>query len=279
MPVHSFALPQARLTRIGYLDIPVPAELLGLTAEQVAAVPWAAPTWADENRPLLGNAAWFADVGDLRIVFDPLQTLDVVLRPDRESERTHQDAVAALFADSGFPVESVDLVVMTHIDGVGMAARRDDSESWAPYFPKARILMSDVELAGFRNAQNAGDAAPDLVRSAWSALIDAGLVHTYRDGDTLAPGLVADVSGGHGPGHTVLHFEDHGKIAFSLIGHRAVTPVQLATGECTALNEDPAEAWRLLHENARDGRMIAGSLWPTPGHGRWIDGTLRSGGE
>jgi len=276
MAVDIIELPQGRLTRVGYLDLPVPAELLGLTAEQVAAVPWAAPTWADGDRPRLGNAAWFADLGDLRIVFDPLQTLDVVLRPDRDTERTHQDAVAEAFEDAGFPVQSVDLVVMTHIDGIGMAARRDETGAWAPYFPNARILMSDTELSGFRNAANGG-AETDPVRAVWSALIDAGQVHPFHHGDALAPGLVADVSGGHGPGHTVLHFENQGRVALSLIGHLAVTPVHLATGECAALNEDPAEAWRLLQENAADGRMIAGSLWPTPGYGRWIDGELRAG--
>ncbi|MGE3465246.1 MAG: hypothetical protein AB7I04_25395, partial [Pseudomonadales bacterium] len=266
-----------RLTRIGYLDIPVPAELLGLTAEQVAGVSWAAPTWASDDQPLLGNAAWFADLGGIRLVFDPLQTLDVVLRPDRDSERRHQDAVADLFAASGYPVESVDLVVMTHIDGVGMAARRDDAGNWTPFFPNARILMSDVELAGFRQAHPGAATAADLVGEVWSALIEAGHVHSYSDGQTLAPSLVAEVSGGHGPGHSVLHFKEDDGVALSLIGHLAVTPIQLATGECTALNEDPAAAWRLLHENARDGRMIAGSLWPTPGYGRWIEGSLHAG--
>lgn len=267
-----------RLTRVGYLDIPVPAELLGLTSAQVTALPWAAPTWANGSQPLLGNAAWFADLGGRRLVFDPLQTLDVVLRPDSEAEQTHQEAVTRCFADAGFPVESVDLVVMTHIDGVGMAARRDGRGVWSPFFPNARILMSEVELAGFQAATSAAEETPDLVRTAWSALLDAGFVDTFRDGDTLAPGLLADVSGGHGPGHSVLHFREGDSTVLSLIGHLAVTPVQLATGECAALNEDPAEAWRLLHENARDGRLLAGSLWPTPGYGRWIAGELRPGG-
>jgi len=275
--VETIALPQGRLTRVGYLDLPVPAELLGLTADQVAELPWAAPTWARGDQPILGNAAWFGDLGDKRFVFDPLQTLDVVLRADRDAERTHQDAVTRLFADSGFPVESVDQVVMTHIDGVGMIARRDEDGHWEPFFPNARILMSDVELAGFQNAPATAKVESDLVRAAWSALIDSGVVHTFGDGESLAPGLVADVSGGHGPGHTVLHFSGTDGIALSLIGHLAVTAVQLATGECAALNEDPAAAWRLLHENAGDGRMIAGSLWPTPGYGRWIDDELRAG--
>lgn len=270
-------LPQGRLTRVGYLDVPVPSTLLGLTADEVTAIPWSTPTWARETQPLLGAAAWVLDTGERRLVFDPLQTLDVLLRPDRDAERTNQDAVARLFADAGFPVDSVDQVVMSHIDGVGMVARRDDEGSWFPFFPRATILLSDVELQEFLRPAPAGEAEADLVREAWTALVDAGCVDTFASGETIAPGVLADVSGGHGPGHTVMHFQRDEAVELSLIGHLAVSPIHLATGACAALNEDPAAAWRLLQENAADGRLIAGALWPTPGYGRWRDGALRAG--
>jgi len=277
MSLQTIELAQATLTRVGYLDIPVPADLLGLTPEAVAAVGWSAPVWAKGDQPLLGAAAWFADVGGRRIAFDPLQTLDVLLRPDADTERDHQDAVARLFAESGFPVESVELVVLSHIDGIGMVARHEHG-SWAPFFPNARILLSDAELAGFLNASSAGgEQASDPVRTAWTALLEAGCVDTYGHGDVIAPGLTADVSGGHGPGHAVMHFTGgDGTVEFSLIGHLAVSPLHLATGECAALNEDPAAAWRILHEVADDGHRIAGALWPTPGCGRWQDGQLHA---
>jgi hypothetical protein len=271
-------LPRGRLTRVGYLEVPVPAALLGLSADEVAAIPWSMPTWARETQPLLGAAAWVFDTGERRLVFDPLQTLDVLLRPDRDAERTNQEAVARLFADAGYPVESIDLVVMSHIDGVGMVARRDDDGNWSPFFPRARVLLSDLELRGFlETGAAADDAPPDLTRAAWTALVDAGCIDTFADGETIVPGVLADVSGGHGPGHTVMHFQRDEAVELSLIGHLAVSPIHLATGECAALNEDPAAAWRLLHENAADGRLIAGALWPTPGYGRWRDGALRAG--
>ena len=271
MNTHVLDLSPGRLTRIGYLDVPVPAELLGLTEASVNALDWAAPTWAQEGQPLLGAAAWVGDFGGRRLAFDPLQTLDVLLRPDADTERTTAAAVAERFAAAGFPIESFDQVILSHIDGIGMTAVRDDSGAWVPYFPDARILLSDTELDGFLNSARNNEAGPaDQVRDAWLALIDAGCVDTYTHGEAIAPGIVAEVSGGHGPGHTVIHFQGTDEVELSLIGHLAVSAVHLATGECEALNEDPATAWRLLHDVARDGRRIAGALWPAPGAGRWL---------
>jgi len=276
MSIDTLEFTCGRLTRIGYLDLPVPSGLLGLTPEQVVGVPWSAPRWAAGDQPLLGLGAWFADLGGRRVAIDPLQTLDVVLRPDRDAERQHQDAVERLFAQAGFAVGTVDLVVLTHIDGVGMAARRDDAGRWVPFFPNARILLSDVELAGLRG-QCAVERPADLVSEAWAALLEAGCVGSYRDGEAVVPGLVAQVSGGHGRGHAVLQIREGERTVFSFIGHLAVSAVHLATGECGALNEDPAEAWRLLHEVAQGEGLLAGSLWPTPGYGRWDGERLRSG--
>ena len=279
MTVHTIELEHVTLTRVGYLDLPVPAELLGVAADAVAAIPWAAPIWADGDQPRIGAAAWFADVGGRRIVYDPLLALDVVLRPDRETERTHQDAVARLFAEAGFPPESVDLVVASHIDGIGMVARRDDAGRWAPLFPEAQVLLSDVELGAFLNAaRDGGEAADDAERQAWTALVDQGRVDTYAHGEAIVPGFVAEVSGGHGRGHAVMHVGlDRARPAVSLIGHLAVTAVHLATGECETLNEDPPAAWSLLQRTIADGRLLVGPLWPSPGYGRWVDDELHAG--
>lgn len=278
MSIEKIELQSGTLTRAGYTDLPVPADLLGLTPEVVADIPWSDPIWATESQPRLGAAAWFAETGGIRLVFDPIQALDVVFRADRETELATRSAVTELFAQAGYPLESIDLVVISHLEDVGMVAQRDDDGSWIPTFPNARILISDLELSAFQEpAAKTGDGTPDATRDAWTSLIENGHVQSFSHGDTIAPGIVADVSGGHSAGHTVFHF-GHAKIPdFSLIGHLAVTPLHLATGECAALNRDPLEAWRLLQENANDGRLIAGALWPTPGYGRWVEGELQAG--
>lgn len=277
MTIDTIELDGLTLTRVGYLDLPVPAELLGLTPEAVNAVPWAAPLWADGDQPRVGAAAWFADIAGQRIVYDPLFALDVVLRADPDAERTHEEAVSTAFTEAGFPADSVDLAIASHIEDVGMIARRDATTGWAPFFPKAQVLLSDVELQSFLEASDASDPEPDPTREAWRALIDQGRVRTFRHGDAIAPGLHADVSGGHSRGHTVLNVgPDPDRPVASLIGHLAVTAVHLATGKCDALNEDPAAAWSILQATIADGRRLIGPLWPAPGNGSWVAGELQA---
>lgn len=57
MSTNSLQLKHAQLTRVGHLDIPVPAALLGLDPEVVAGLSWAAPTWADGEAILPGLTA------------------------------------------------------------------------------------------------------------------------------------------------------------------------------------------------------------------------------
>jgi hypothetical protein len=63
-----------------------------------------------------------------------------------------------------------------------------------------------------------------------------------------------------------------------MIGHLAVSPLHLATGECPTLQSEPARAWSLLRETVEDGRMLIGPLWPSPGFGRWVSGGFVLGG-
>jgi hypothetical protein len=247
---------------------------VGLTPDQFAQIAWASPLWAENEQVRIGAAAWFAHTGGKRLVFDPVQAADAVLRADPTAEQTHQAAIANVFAEAGFARESVDLVVMSHIEGVGMVAWRDSDGGWSPYFPDARLLVSDVVLREFTDAGPQGE--DDLQHAAWSALIAQGCVDTFVDGQQIVPGLHATLTGAHCPGHAAFHFGGHagGKPAVTFVGHLAVSPLHLATGECAALNADPAAAWMRLHELANDGRTLIGPLWPAPGHGRWVDGAF-----
>ncbi len=275
MTIHTIELDGITLTRVGYLDVPVPAELLGLTPEAVAAVPWAAPLWAENDQPRLGAAAWFLDLDGQRIVYDPLFALDVVLRADPEAEQTHETAVASAFTEAGFAPDSVDLVIASHIEDVGMVARRSANRGWTPFFPSAQVLLSEPELEAFQVGSGEPESGNQPTREAWQSLIDQGRVSSFKHGDELAPGVHADVSGGHSPGHTVLHIgADPTSPSASLIGHLSVTAVHLATGACEALNEDPAAAWSLLRATIADGRRLVGPLWPAPGHGSWVNDEL-----
>lgn len=149
MTANNLAAGAARLTRVGYTDLLIPPELVGLSPEQVASVPWRQPVWADGDLVRVGAAAWVAELAGRRIVFDPVQAADSVLRADRDAEAHHQQSIAQLFSDAGYARETIDLVVMSHIEGVGMVAWRNADGGWSPFFPNARILISDVALRDF----------------------------------------------------------------------------------------------------------------------------------
>lgn len=273
MNIQTLLLDGATLTRVGYTDVAIPAEFVGLSANDLARAPWRSPLWADAEKIRIGAAVWFADVGEQRIAFDPLQAADGVLRTNRETEEHHQAAIARTLAEAGFARESVTLLVMTHIDGAGMAAHRGADGTWTPFFPNARILMSDVELSQFLAAPKGDDAQSE----AWHALIELGIVDTYADHEQLVPGLSADVRGAHGPGHALLHFGSSDAPTATFLGHLAVSPLHLISGECTTLHEDAPAAWALLQRTVADERLLIGPLWPTPGFGRWERGELVAG--
>jgi hypothetical protein len=64
-------------------------------------------------------------------------------------------------ASAGFPVEGVDTVVMSHLDGVGMAARMGGDGSWTPLFANARVVLSRREVDYVRaHSEVSGSRAP-----------------------------------------------------------------------------------------------------------------------
>ena len=60
----SIDLGGVRLTRVGYFDVPLDPGVIGFTSRQVAAVPWASPTWATPaGQVLIGQAVWVIEAG------------------------------------------------------------------------------------------------------------------------------------------------------------------------------------------------------------------------
>ncbi len=276
MPQHAINLTHGTLTRVSYVDVTVPPNVVGLNADDVARVGWAAPEWATNDEVRVGAAVWFADIDGTRFAFDPVQAADGVLRADANVEAFHQSAIAHVLAEAGFARESVDVLAMTHIENVGMVAWKNEDGTWSPYFPNARVLISEQMLREFQSWPAAVDE--DAQHAAWSALIAQGCVHTFVDGEQLGAGLTACVSGGHAAGHAVFRFgADASSPEVSFLGHLAVSPLHLATGECAALNADPHTAWTLLHAQAQQARLLVGPLWPSPGYGRWSNGRVVAG--
>ncbi len=259
----------ARGTRIGYIDVEVPGEVLGLDDQQIDQ-PWAEPTWAHAGQVRAGAAAWVIESEGARIVVDPLQAADEILRSGADAA-VHQEAFAARLADAGFARDTITHAVATHLDGIGMLGWRDDDGGWSPFFPNASILMSRRELdaldQGFEIL-----GGPPMGADALAELRAAGAVEATADREAVTGEVTLELTGGHNPGHQVVRIESAGERAV-MLGHLALSPLHLAAGP-SPLHMDPAAAHSAMTAIRDEDVLLIGPLWPTPGAGRWIDGAL-----
>jgi glyoxylase-like metal-dependent hydrolase (beta-lactamase superfamily II) len=266
MSITKIQVGDVTLTRVGYVDVGIPPERVGLTVEQIAKVDWAEPIWAANGEILAGAAAWVIEHGDARIVVDPAGAADDILRNDTDAA-AHQEAFAALLADAGFPRESFTHAIATHYEGVGMLAWRNDDGSWTRFFPNAPILMSQTEL----DAMEAGTLFMEPVMPQLRA--QGALTAVDGDHVDITDDVSLELTGGHSPGHQVVRVSSNGEQAV-IVGHLAVSAVHLGTGYCPEEHMDPDTAQVVLEKLKAEDAILLGPLWPEPGAGRWNGSAL-----
>jgi glyoxylase-like metal-dependent hydrolase (beta-lactamase superfamily II) len=263
MTVHSYALGPVRLTRVGYADVLVPAEVVGLTAEQVVATTWREPVWAEGEQVRVAAAAWVIDDGDVRVVVDPAFAADEILRNDNDAD-AHQQAFAALLADAGFPRESVTHAVPTHAEGIGMLGWREGDGSWSPFFPNATVLFSQREL----DALDDGRVQPDAMGALAQLRAQGRVAPVTGDRFALTERISLEHTGGHSPGHQVVRVHTGDGDAL-VLGHLAVSALHIGLGPCPPEHMDPVVADERLRAYEAEDALLIGPLWPAPGAGRW----------
>ena len=259
--VTRYSVGDATLVRVPYVDILVDAEVVGLTRPEVdAQVGWAEPTWASDGQVRVGAAVWIIESDGRRIVVDPTQAADDILRGDDAA--LHQAAVADALAAAGYPRESIDTVLASHIDGIGMIAWRD-GDDWSPFFPNAELLISRRERDAI------ADDGPYLPsgRDAFLALDAAGAVTAVDDSHAVTPTVELTWVGAHSPGHSLINVGSGDTTGATFLGHLALSPLHCAIGDVGG-HIDPIAANDVLRTLA-DGRLLVGPLWPTPGAIRW----------
>jgi Metallo-beta-lactamase superfamily len=222
---------------------------------------WLAPqflTAAGELR--VGTSAIAIETPGARIVVDPWLAFDDADRTTPEAT-ARLDRLLAQLGDAGFPPESVDFVVNTHIDGVGANTRPAEGGE-VPAFPNARYVIAPEEIAALQGGRFPG-------ADALNALVAAGLVD---EPDGRVAGDVAMERGpGHSGGHHVVRVGPDGDDAV-VIGHLFLHPAQVFSPDPRAgLDEDialAAETRRALLARATEKQtLVIGPLWATPGAG------------
>ena len=133
-----FSVGSVRLTRVPYFDVTLPPEAVALDEAEIRALPWAVGTWcASPTEVRVGQVFWVIESAGRTIVVDPCCASDGFLRTGPEA-RDHQDAAFAAFRAAGFDPDSVDVVVMSHLDGIGMNALVDAGGAWRPAWGSPR---------------------------------------------------------------------------------------------------------------------------------------------
>ena len=146
----TFSIGNVALTRVPYFDVALDAEVIGFTAQQVTEVPWGIPHWttADGNVNV-GQAIWVIESDGQTVVVDPCGAADDFLRSGPEAS-THEAAVVAAMASAGHPVDSVDVVVMSHLDGIGMVGSLDADGTGRRCSPMPGSLSANVNFSTSR---------------------------------------------------------------------------------------------------------------------------------
>jgi glyoxylase-like metal-dependent hydrolase (beta-lactamase superfamily II) len=187
------------------------------------------------------------------VVVDPWLAFD---DPARLAPR-----LAALRA-AGVDPEEVDLVVNTHVDGIGANVQADGS----PTFPKARYLLPAAELEDLRSGTH-----PDERGLAFLRLDDEGRVDAVHGGEQVLPGVHLEDAPGHNRGHVVVWLTSGGEQAV-ITGHLFLHPAQIAAPEVANGDLDPVALERtrraLLGRCVEAGALLIGPLFAAPGGGR-----------
>ena len=269
MTVRTMRVGDVELTRVGYADVTADAGRVGLTPDEVRAVSWGEPLWADDGQVRVGVAAWVIESGDECIVVDPANVADDILRTDADAAM-HQTNFAATLAEAGVTRDNVTTVIATHLDGIGMLAWRNDDGSWSPFFDGAPILLSSRELDAIDAETHCPSRTEVLAQVRAAGAVEA----VASDQFAVTDEVTLEFTGAHTPGHQIVRIDSGGESAV-IVGHLAVSPLHLVTGRCPQQHPDPDLAQKIVEAlRDEDGTLLIGPLWPDPGAGRWDGATF-----
>jgi glyoxylase-like metal-dependent hydrolase (beta-lactamase superfamily II) len=176
-------------------------------------------------------------------------------------------------AAAGFPRESIDLALCTHlhVDHVGWNTMLVGGR-WTPTFPKARYLFARREWEFWQQQQThpEGDVIGDSVRP----VIEAGLCDLVEMDHRLTAEVWLEPTPGHTPGHVSVRISSQGENAV-ITGDLMHHPAQCAEPDWASnYDADPAEASAtrraFLARYADQPTLVLGTHFATPAAGHIV---------
>jgi len=217
------------------------------TPEAVLPMTWLQPHVADERGRLrMSIHTLVVETPGRRIL------VDTCLGNDKTGRRIphwndRQGAFLADLAAAGYPRESIDTVLCTHlhVDHVGWNTMLVDgpngAKRWVPTFPNARYLYGRVEFTHWTTVTGREDMQAILADSVMP-VFDAGLVDLVETDAAICDTITLLPTIGHTPGHVSVRIASRGEQAL-ITGDFMHHPVQIGRPDwTTTADSDPEQA-------------------------------------
>jgi glyoxylase-like metal-dependent hydrolase (beta-lactamase superfamily II) len=226
--MHRWQIGDVNITRVVEVEGPMPAAFLFSEATRArleAHAHWLRPRFLNDDGFLIGSIhAFVIESSGRRIV------VDTCVGNDKQRANPHWSNLQGPFlrdlAEAGFPRETVDTVLCTHlhVDHVGWNTMLVDNR-WVPTFPKARYLFSRAEWEYWRQIPDNSDG--DVIGDSVRPILEAGLADLIEPQHRITDEVWLEPTPGHTPGHASVHIRSRGAEAV-ITGDLMHHPVQCA---------------------------------------------------
>jgi len=241
MSTDSWRIGDVKITRIVEMSAVRTPEFgyRNLSTEEIKQETWLQPHFATAEGELKSCIqAFVVESHGRRII------IDTCVGNDKPRANTSWNQLQGSFledlAKAGYPAETIDIVLCTHlhIDHVGWNTVLSNGE-WVPTFPNARYLFGRIEWEHWRQetvADMAGDIEPEIAEGVMDLvavnqdsvqpIIDAGL-HELVDFDhQVSDEVRLEPTPGHTPGHVSVVITSAGQRAV-VTGDMMHHPIQI----------------------------------------------------
>jgi glyoxylase-like metal-dependent hydrolase (beta-lactamase superfamily II) len=273
-----------RVVEMEIRDHPPNLIFQGLEPEQVRKTRWLQPHFASASGMLYSSIPSFIVESEGKRII-----VDTCVGNDKTRQHPPFNHLQGMFltqlAEAGFPAESIDTVLCTHlhVDHVGWNTRLVDGQ-WIPTFPNARYLFGRIEweywhqrfLSGVTvNTDSARILdAPNVLKDSVLPIVEAD-VHTLVEMDhQLTSEVSLMATPGHTPGHVSVSIHSNGKEAI-ITGDIFHHPIEIEYPELPGkfdVDLKAAERTRIEFLRAYSGRdvLILGTHFSQPTAGRIV---------
>jgi glyoxylase-like metal-dependent hydrolase (beta-lactamase superfamily II) len=233
---------------------------------------WLRPRFLDDKGRIIASVHALVIESDGRRI-----VVDTCIGNDKQRTNPYWTNLQGPFlsdmAAAGFPRESIDTVLCTHmhVDHVGWNTMLVDGR-WVPTFPAARYLFSRAEWAYWRELPDNADG--DVIGDSVRPIVDLGLADLVESNHRITDEVWLEPTPGHTPGHASVRIRSQGVDAV-ITGDLMHHPVQCAEPQWQSNFDVDVEAARrtrreFLARYSDSAVLVFGTHFATPSAGRIV---------